>query len=133
MDKVLVCLDRDVAPHRERRAAAGLDLAHHRLGGLAVRHVVNNAGVVDYAARVDEMTGARLTRMMTTNVVGSFLCLDRDVAPHRERRAAAGLDLAHHRLGGLAVRHVGKATASGPSAASSTTPASSITPPGSTR
>ncbi|WP_298966197.1 SDR family oxidoreductase [uncultured Methylobacterium sp.] len=39
------------------------------LGGL-----VNNAGVVDYAARVDEMTGARLTRMMTTNVVGSFLC-----------------------------------------------------------
>ncbi|RVU19344.1 SDR family oxidoreductase [Methylobacterium oryzihabitans] len=39
------------------------------LGGL-----VNNAGVVDYAARVDEMTGTRLTRMMTTNVVGSFLC-----------------------------------------------------------
>ncbi|MFE1603210.1 SDR family oxidoreductase [Methylobacterium sp. ID0610] len=39
------------------------------LGGL-----VNNAGVVDYAARVDEMTAARLTRMMTTNIVGSFLC-----------------------------------------------------------
>ena len=36
--------------------------------------LVNNAGVVDKTARVDEMSAARLTRMMTINVVGSILC-----------------------------------------------------------
>lgn len=41
-------------------------------GRLAV--LVNNAGVIDVAQRVDEMTLARLTRMMTINVIGSFLC-----------------------------------------------------------
>ncbi len=41
-------------------------------GRLAV--LVNNAGVVDVAARVDEMSLERLTRMMQINVIGSFLC-----------------------------------------------------------
>ena len=36
--------------------------------------LVNNAGVVDKTARVDEMSAARLTRMMNINVVGSILC-----------------------------------------------------------
>ena len=40
-----------------------------RLDGL-----VNNAGVVDYIARVDEMSAARLERMMRINVTGSILC-----------------------------------------------------------
>ena len=40
-----------------------------RLDGL-----VNNAGVVDLAARVDEMTVPRLERMFRLNVIGSFLC-----------------------------------------------------------
>ncbi|MBZ9885372.1 SDR family oxidoreductase [Mesorhizobium sp. CA10] len=35
---------------------------------------VNNAGIVDVKARVDEMSAARLERMMHINVVGSFLC-----------------------------------------------------------
>ncbi|ODT08816.1 MAG: NAD(P)-dependent oxidoreductase [Mesorhizobium sp. SCN 65-20] len=35
---------------------------------------VNNAGVVDVKARVDEMSGARLERMMRINVIGSILC-----------------------------------------------------------
>ena len=39
-----------------------------------VTALVNNAGVVDRAARVDEMDAARLTRMFATNVTGSFLC-----------------------------------------------------------
>lgn len=39
------------------------------LGGL-----VNNAGVVDRRARVDEMGVERLERMMRINVIGSFLC-----------------------------------------------------------
>jgi len=36
--------------------------------------LVNNAGVVDRAARVDAMTTARLQRMFAINVYGSFYC-----------------------------------------------------------
>ena len=41
-------------------------------GGLA--GLVNNAGVVDVAQRLDEMSLARWQRMFGINVVGSFLC-----------------------------------------------------------
>lgn len=40
-----------------------------RLTGL-----VNNAGIVDRTARVDEMSLERLKRMFDVNVIGSFLC-----------------------------------------------------------
>jgi NAD(P)-dependent dehydrogenase (short-subunit alcohol dehydrogenase family) len=43
-----------------------------RLGRLTA--LVNNAGVVDVQARVDEMSVERLERMMRINVIGSFLC-----------------------------------------------------------
>jgi NAD(P)-dependent dehydrogenase (short-subunit alcohol dehydrogenase family) len=36
--------------------------------------LVNNAGIVDVRARVEEMTAARLQRMFAINVIGSFLC-----------------------------------------------------------
>jgi NAD(P)-dependent dehydrogenase (short-subunit alcohol dehydrogenase family) len=36
--------------------------------------LVNNAGVVDFAGRVDETTTARLQRMFAINVFGSFIC-----------------------------------------------------------
>ena len=36
--------------------------------------LVNNAGVVDMQARVDQMSVARLDRMLRINVIGSFLC-----------------------------------------------------------
>lgn len=36
--------------------------------------LVNNAGIVDMRARIDEMTPERLERMMRINVTGSFLC-----------------------------------------------------------
>lgn len=36
--------------------------------------LVNNAGVVDAQARVDQMSVARLERMLRINVIGSFLC-----------------------------------------------------------
>src|SRR5664279_4150916 len=39
------------------------------LGGL-----VNNAGVVDVAARVDEMSVARLNRMWAINLTGTMVC-----------------------------------------------------------
>ena len=41
------------------------------LGRLAV--LINNAGVVDVVARVDEMTVERLNRMMTINIIGTFI------------------------------------------------------------
>ncbi|MCV3239067.1 SDR family oxidoreductase [Mesorhizobium sp. ZC-5] len=43
-----------------------------RFGGLDA--LVNNAGVVDRKARIDEMSLARLERMMRINVIGSLLC-----------------------------------------------------------
>ena len=36
--------------------------------------LVNNAGVVDLAARLDEMSTARMERMMRINIIGSLLC-----------------------------------------------------------
>lgn len=36
--------------------------------------LVNNAGVVDVAVRVDELSLQRLTRMFAINVIGSILC-----------------------------------------------------------
>lgn len=43
-----------------------------KLGRLTA--LVNNAGVVDVACRVDAMQAARLQRMFATNVVGSMVC-----------------------------------------------------------
>ena len=43
-----------------------------KLGRLTA--LVNNAGVVDMQARVDQMSVARLDRMMRINVIGSFVC-----------------------------------------------------------
>lgn len=46
--------------------------AADQLGPL--KALVNNAGVIDAVCRVDSMSVERLTRMMTINVIGSFLC-----------------------------------------------------------
>jgi NAD(P)-dependent dehydrogenase (short-subunit alcohol dehydrogenase family) len=43
-----------------------------RLGPIS--GLVNNAGVVDMPARVDEMSVVRLERMWTTNITSSFVC-----------------------------------------------------------
>ncbi|QFZ82985.1 SDR family oxidoreductase [Variovorax paradoxus] len=43
-----------------------------KLGRLTA--LVNNAGVVDVQARVDEMSVARMERMFRINVIGSFVC-----------------------------------------------------------
>lgn len=44
----------------------------HEVGPLAV--LVNNAGVLERQIRVDQVDAARLQRILTTNVVGPFLC-----------------------------------------------------------
>jgi len=44
----------------------------HTLG--PVTALVNNAGLLERQARVDEVDAARLQRVFATNVIGSFLC-----------------------------------------------------------
>ncbi|MBF5005522.1 SDR family oxidoreductase [Diaphorobacter caeni] len=48
------------------------DTLDHELGRITA--LVNNAGVVDHASRVDQMLGDRLRRMFSINVLGSFYC-----------------------------------------------------------
>lgn len=52
--------------------------------------LVNNAGVVDVTARVDEMTVARWRRMFDINVIGSFLCAREAVRRMSTRHGGAG-------------------------------------------
>jgi NAD(P)-dependent dehydrogenase (short-subunit alcohol dehydrogenase family) len=56
-----------------------------RLDGL-----VNNAGVVDIAQRVDEMSVARLERMWATNITSSFVCAREAVRRMSTKHGGAG-------------------------------------------
>ncbi|MDR6854734.1 SDR family oxidoreductase [Variovorax guangxiensis] len=62
-----------------------VDAKFGRLGAL-----VNNAGVVDVQARVDEMSVARLERMLRINVIGSFLCAREAVRRMSTRHGGTG-------------------------------------------
>jgi NAD(P)-dependent dehydrogenase (short-subunit alcohol dehydrogenase family) len=94
-------LQADVAVEAEVLAMfATLDRELGPLAGL-----VNNAGVVDVAARVDEMYEARLQRMFAINVFGSFYCareaLRRMSTKHGGRGGAiVNMSSAAARLGG---------------------------------
>ena len=59
-----------------------------KLGRLSA--LVNNAGVVDVQARLDQMSVARLERMMRVNVVGSFVCAREAVRRMSTRHGGAG-------------------------------------------
>lgn len=62
-----------------------VDRAYGRLDAF-----VNNAGIVDVKARVDEMDVSRLERMMRINVVGSFLCAREAVKRMSTRHGGSG-------------------------------------------
>jgi NAD(P)-dependent dehydrogenase (short-subunit alcohol dehydrogenase family) len=64
---------------------ASVDAAWGRLDAL-----VNNAGVVDVASRVDAMSVARLRRMFDTNVLGSFVCAREAVLRMSTRHGGRG-------------------------------------------
>ena len=68
---------------------ATIDRELPRLGAL-----INNAGVVDVAARLDTMSLQRLQRMFAINVFGSFMCA---------REAVKRLSTAHGGAGGAIV------------------------------
>ena len=55
------------------------------LGGL-----VNNAGILERQARVEEMDAARLQRVFAVNVIGAFLCAREAVRRMSTRRGGAG-------------------------------------------
>ena len=52
--------------------------------------LVNNAGIVDRQARVDEFDAGRITRMFATNVVGAFLCAREAVKRMSTRHGGRG-------------------------------------------
>ena len=56
----------------EAQVLAMFEKVDAQLGRLSA--LVNNAGVVDQTARVDEMSLARLQRMFEINVFGAFMC-----------------------------------------------------------
>ena len=55
-----------------------------------LRGLVNNAGVVDMPARVDEMSLQRLMRMFAINLTGSFLCAREAVKRMSTKHGGAG-------------------------------------------
>lgn len=81
-----IAVQGDVA-HEEQVLAmfAAVDAQLGRLTAL-----VNNAGVVDVTARVDEMGVARLRRMFETNVIGSIVCAREAVRRMSTRHGGAG-------------------------------------------
>ena len=62
-----------------------LDAELGPLGGL-----VNNAGIVDVAARVDEMSAARVAHLFNVNVVGAFVCAREAVRRMSTRHGGRG-------------------------------------------
>lgn len=72
----------------ESQVLAMFDKIDDTLGRLTA--LVNNAGVVDVAARVDEMSVARIKRMFDINVLGGFLCAREAVLRMSTRHGGAG-------------------------------------------
>lgn len=65
--------------------------------------LVNNAGIVDHASRVDQMSRARLERMFSINVIGSILCAREAV--RRMSRARGGRGGSIVNLSSAAAKH----------------------------
>jgi NAD(P)-dependent dehydrogenase (short-subunit alcohol dehydrogenase family) len=73
---------------READVARLFQTVDRELGTLAV--LVNNAGVVDRTARVDEMSEQRIRRILGINVIGSMLCAAEAVRRMSTARGGAG-------------------------------------------
>ena len=81
-----VAVQADVA--QEDQVLAMFEAVDRKLGPLTA--LVNNAGVVDVAARLDEMSFARLRRMFDINVIGSLLCAREAVRRMSTRHGGKG-------------------------------------------
>jgi len=81
-----ITVQADVAD--EAQVLRMFDKVDAKLGRLT--GLVNNAGVVDVSARVDEMSVARWKRMFDINVIGSLLCAREAVRRMSTRHGGAG-------------------------------------------
>ncbi|MET3498282.1 SDR family oxidoreductase [Variovorax boronicumulans] len=72
----------------EAQVIAMFEKVDAKLGRLTA--LVNNAGVVDVQARVDEMSVARMERMFRINVIGSFVCAREAVRRMSTKHGGAG-------------------------------------------
>lgn len=81
-----IAVQADVA--QEEQVLAMFETIDAKLGRLTA--LVNNAGVVDVAARVDEMSVARLKRMFEINVLGSFICAREAIRRMSTRHGGTG-------------------------------------------
>jgi NAD(P)-dependent dehydrogenase (short-subunit alcohol dehydrogenase family) len=81
-----IAFQADVA--EESQVLALFAAVYAQLGRLTA--LVNNAGVVDVSARLDEMSVARLKRMFDINVIGSLVCAREAVRRMSTRHGGAG-------------------------------------------
>ena len=81
-----IALQADVS--REDEVMAMFARIDAKWGPLAA--LVNNAGVVDVSSRVDGMGVARLSRMLNTHVLGSFVCAREAVLRMSTRHGGSG-------------------------------------------
>jgi NAD(P)-dependent dehydrogenase (short-subunit alcohol dehydrogenase family) len=81
-----MALQADVA--QEDQVLRMFETIDHQWGPLT--GLVNNAGVVDVTARIDEMSVARWRRMFDINVIGSLLCAREAVRRMSTRHGGAG-------------------------------------------
>jgi NAD(P)-dependent dehydrogenase (short-subunit alcohol dehydrogenase family) len=80
-----------VAVRADLRSGVGVEALFAAADGLGpLGALVNNAGIVDRRARVDEMDEARVTRMLATNVLGPLLCAGAAVRRLSTRHGGAG-------------------------------------------
>jgi NAD(P)-dependent dehydrogenase (short-subunit alcohol dehydrogenase family) len=81
-----IAIQADVA--QEDQVLALFEQVDRELGRLTA--LVNNAGVVDVAARLDEMSVARLKRMFDINVIGAMVCAREAVRRMSTRHGGGG-------------------------------------------
>jgi NAD(P)-dependent dehydrogenase (short-subunit alcohol dehydrogenase family) len=81
-----IAVQADVA--QEKQVLALFEQVDRELGRLTA--LVNNAGVVDVLARLDEMSVARLKRMFDINVIGAMVCAREAVRRMSTRHGGSG-------------------------------------------
>ena len=81
-----VAIQADVS--NESEVVRLFDEATHQLGPITA--LVNNAGIVELQSRLDNIDAARLHRVFSTNVFGSFLCAREAVRRMSTRHGGQG-------------------------------------------
>jgi NAD(P)-dependent dehydrogenase (short-subunit alcohol dehydrogenase family) len=81
-----IAVQADIA--READVSSLFETSDEQLGALTA--LVNNAGIVEPQMRVEAMSAGRLTRVLATNVVGSFLCAREAVKRMSTRHGGRG-------------------------------------------